>query len=471
MYYIDNIYSIIYSITMQKKIGRDGLTNALKQYLSRMGQVTAQDICKQLEISQPTFSRLVTSLDREILKIGKAQSTKYALIREISGIGSEIPIYEIGEQGKSLHIANLHGIMPKGFYLEAKTVHIDSNFFEDLPYFLDDLRPNGFLGRLIPRQHPELNLPNDIRLWSADQCLQYLARFGADIIGNFIIGNDAFKLYLSLSNNPPTTVANDERPIVYPKMAHDVLDFGPAGSSAGGEQPKFLTTMGPTNKHVLVKFSPPVRDDISRRFADIIVCEHIAHQVLSKHGFTTAKSQLIKGGEQFFLEIERFDRTGENGRRGLISLNAMAVEFTGTFGTWGEISKELLRQKIINEEDYQSICALEIFGHLTANTDMHAANLSFFSQKTKIINLAPTYDMLPMMYAPSHSSLIDRPFEPPPPNPQNAVIWKKSHLAAVDFWNEVAGHGDVSSDFKSIANVNVEKVASLEKLYKLLPTG
>lgn len=45
--------------------------------------------------------------------------------------------------------------------------------YDDLPWFLFDLRPSGFLGRFVPMRHPELGLPVDIRAWSAEHLLGY----------------------------------------------------------------------------------------------------------------------------------------------------------------------------------------------------------------------------------------------------------------------------------------------------------
>lgn len=446
---------------MPKRFDNERLGAELERYLQGAGPSSSEEISQRLGISQPAFSRLISRAGPDLLILGKARKTRYAWRREIPDVGFSAPVYEVLENGKPVHFATLHSIWPKGFYLESKEKNVGGIFFEDLPYFLEDLRPSGFLGRLIPRRHPELQFPDDVRLWSADHCLRYLVRFGSNLVGDFIVGDAAFELHLASIKNSPDLVSLDDRPTAYAKMADDVLIFGPAGSSAGGEQPKFLATTGDKHTQVIVKFSPPVKDEISERMADLLVCEHIAHGVLKKHGFAAVKSELLTGSGRTFLEIERFDRAESAGRRGLISLGALASQFTGSFGSWSAISMELVRRRIINESVHTVIRELELFGKLIANTDMHSANLSFFMKGTEIQGLAPAYDMLPMMYAPQHAQLIERPFVLPLPMPTDSHIWPRALSAAKDFWDRVRSWERISAGFRSIARLNLEKIASV----------
>ena len=51
---------------------------------------------------------------------------------------------------------------------------------EGIPYFLQDQRRDGFLGRAVPLRYPELGLPQRVIDWKAEHYLQYLTRRGAD---------------------------------------------------------------------------------------------------------------------------------------------------------------------------------------------------------------------------------------------------------------------------------------------------
>ncbi|MEB0233458.1 hypothetical protein QN353_21805, partial [Undibacterium sp. 10I3] len=63
---------------------------------------------------------------------------------------------------------------------------------------LQDLRPQGFLGRMVPRMHPDLLLPEKIQDWSDDNALVYLARRGENLPGNLIVGNESYRRFLTL---------------------------------------------------------------------------------------------------------------------------------------------------------------------------------------------------------------------------------------------------------------------------------
>ncbi|USE74451.1 transcriptional regulator, partial [Escherichia coli] len=89
------------------------------------------------------------------------------------------------------------------------------------------------------------------------------------------------------------------------------------GSSAGGEQPKFTyyaqTPSG--NKHVLVKFTVPQQTAVSQRWGDLLIAESIAAQILRDGGIHAIESTvLVTSNRQVFLEAERFDCKGNDGR-------------------------------------------------------------------------------------------------------------------------------------------------------------
>lgn len=447
------------------QIDFDRLVSELQKLLAG-GPSKASEVCARLNISQPSFSRISAKFPKDIMVIGHARKTTYVLKRNIPDVGDNLIIHMIDENGKALQLGKLHAIYPNGFYFEPANDK-SGRFFEDLPYFIDDLRPNGFLGRLIPRTHPELNLPNNIRDWSANDALKYLTRYGYDTIGNIILGDEAFDLYLKQYLGEPNYVKREDREIEYPRLAANILRLGDPGSSAGGEQPKFPAIVGPEIKHVLVKFSPRVESAVGQRRADLLVCEHISLEVLKRYGRSTTISAIVRGNDQVFLETERFDRIGQRGRKELISLGALSAEFVGKRGCWTDVAKELLVQKRISKEDFEIVRWREMFGRLIANTDMHLANISFYSCAEKISGLAPAYDMLPMLYAPQDEQLVERVFEPPMPKPSDLDIWNDAWTASKDFWAEVSSDSMISDNFRKIAQTNLEKVQSLKRLQNL----
>jgi hypothetical protein len=445
------------------------LHRKLIAYLALAGPSTAADARDHLGISQPVFSRLVNRSREDLLVTGRARATRYAARRSIDGVGRTVPLYEVEESGNSRRLAGLHAIQPRGFYVDALADDVSSGYHDDLPWFLNDLRPSGFLGRQLPHRHPELEAPADIRSWSADDCLRYLTRYGWNPSGNLIIGEKAFGLYLENARTPPDLVEEDKRKRRYPQIASDVLSAGTVGSSAAGEQPKFLVVRTPGPVAVLVKFSPPVRDESGRRLADLLVCEHLAHEILRANDRPAARSATLVAEGRVFLEVERFDRTPGGGRRGLMSLASLDAEFVGSMRGWSRTSAELAGQGIIDAAAHRQIRWLECFGRLIGNTDMHPANLSFFTRGTTATGLAPAYDMLPMMYAPQGGQLIDRELSGIVPRPDESDIWEDACRAAATFWLAVSREPLVSEDFQKIARANAIEVESLRGLGRMLP--
>src|SRR5690606_493148 len=140
-----------------------------------------------------------------------ARATRYARHRSIRDVGREIPVYEVDERGGARELCKPVAVYPEGFYVTATGEGATSRFLADLPYFLNDLRRSGFLGRLLPKRHPELILPSDVRNWSADHCLTYLTRFGWELAGNLILGDGAFRRYLEASVEGPATIRPSRR--------------------------------------------------------------------------------------------------------------------------------------------------------------------------------------------------------------------------------------------------------------------
>ncbi|HEY4158939.1 MAG TPA: HipA domain-containing protein, partial [Polyangiaceae bacterium] len=244
---------------------------------------------------------------------------------------------------------------------------------------------------------------------------------------------------------------------------------GTIGSSAGGEQPKFLVTRTPGARPALVKFSPSTKTGVGRRSADLLVAEHLALEVLAKHGKPAAKSELVAAGEQIFLEVERFDRTPQGGRRGLISLLALDAEFVGRMVSWTDSVSRLVDNQILPRAMIRNVAWLELFGRLIANSDMHAGNLSFFARGSRVLGIAPAYDMLPAQYAGQQGHLAEVTFEPAPPKPADSDVWNEASGAALELWQRVLKHELVSADFRGIARHNAKVVEAFRDAGRLLP--
>jgi hypothetical protein len=453
---------------LARPVHRSELWEQLRSQLLLRPGTPARELLPSLGIAQASFSRLVSRHADALLVTGKGRNTRYAVRRAVPDPGADrVPVFEIDEQGAARKLATLHAVTPGGFYVEAHAGDIDDGFHADLPYFLEDLRPSGFLGRLVPLQHPELGFPSDVRMWSGDQFATYLSRFGWNGSGALILGEAAFKLYLQHSASLPPAIAESQRGDHYVNVADDVLRAGAPGSSAGGEQPKFLVTRA-GGQNLLVKFSPAGKASTAKRVADLLVAEHLAHEVLRRHGVTTPRSTIVRAGERTFLEVERFDRT-HSGRRGLLSLLALDAEFVGEMRSWSRSVDRLDIKTLVPPGTAEGVCWLEAFGQLIANTDMHPANLSFLTRGTRVLGLAPVYDMMPAFYVPQQSEIVERTWSAPVPEPSAAPYWSDVCDAAEEYWVEVARSRLISADFRAIASTNAKKVAAVRALRARLP--
>lgn len=353
-----------------------------------------------LDVSQPTVSRALKVLGDEVVPIGAARSIQYAL-RDPSRAELQASVYRVSLQGALQLLGTLIPVYPEGFVMaEAGGQHLHS---DGLPWWLYDMRPQGYLGRAFNQRHgSRLGLPERLSDWSDTHALRALLLQGDDLPGNLLLGVAAREQFVNAPNPAPMAAA--DRPQAYAERAAAAARGDLQGSSAAGEQPKFTAYVqaeGEPASHVIVKFSAALPSPVSERWRDLLLAEHIALQVLSDGGIAAARSRIVDHGSQRFLEVQRFDREGPRGRRALHSLAALDAEFVGSGGRWPEVARALAHQRVIAPEAVEGACLLWAFGTLIGNTDMHSGNLSFMSEQGRPYDLAPAYDMTPMVFAPT----------------------------------------------------------------------
>lgn len=446
----------------------------LRAVLRQHGPMRSPDLQARLGVSQSTLSRALRALGADVVVVGKARRTTYALRRSVSGVVAPVPVYEVPPSPEPpRELCRLHPIEPAdGVWVEAVSEGAPEGFYDDLPWFLHDLRPQGYLGQLVPRLHPDLGLAPDVRLWRADEVLRYLTAAGSDGPGALVVGEPAFAEVLERSLRPEPGVAEVDRADAWCRRAEDVLAFGRPGSSAGGERPKFLARVdrgdGPVD--VLVKFSPPRSNPLAVRIADLLVCEALALSAIAEAGVPAASARVLEAGERVFLEVDRFDRPPAGGRRGLVSLAAIDAESVGSaLRGWSGSTAALLEQGRIDAEDHRKTRWLECFGRWIGNTDMHFGNLGFFASGARILGLAPAYDMVPMAWFPRGHELVHVRFAPPAPGPGDGDVAASAWQAAKTFWRRVSSDGRVSEGFRAQALAAGKAVEGLEPAVKLLP--
>ena len=230
------------------------------------------------------------------------------------------------------------------------------------------------------------------------------------------------------------------------------MDGALPGSLVHGEYPKFAIVVeeGAVSNHALVKFSPPVDTAVGQRWSDLLVCEHIAHKVLNGANVAAARSRIHQISGRTYLEIDRFDRAGLDGRVGVTSLYAIDSMLYGKLDHWIASATRLRRDRRIDAATLETVRLVATFGSLIANTDQHFGNLALFDDYTGSFSLAPVYDMLPMMFAPEHDHLIAREFDPPGPDADNTRAYVRARALAELFWRSCARDVRISENFRKI---------------------
>jgi DNA-binding transcriptional ArsR family regulator len=442
-------------------------SEALRLRLMAHGVQSAQELARGLGVSQPTVSRQLAALGVAIERIGGGPSTRYALRRSVRGGGSQWPVYRVDAGGRIelLGLLNsLHGGFRIQFEAGAVPRWIPRDFsrfglFPGLPFFLQDIRPQGFLGRAIARACSDsLMVPSDIRNWSDDDALAYFLSRGDDLPGDLFVGDATARRVTQLQAQLGGIAAGD-RGLAYPEYAGQAERGEVAGSSAGGEQPKFAVTVRETSgavRHVLVKFTTAEPSAVRDRWGDLLICEHLALQTLRPQlGVDASESSLLEFSGRRFLEVTRFDRVGATGRCGVLSLGAIldANSFELAGEEWGDVALAMSGAGLLDTEDARTVRRIWCFGRCIGNNDMHRANFSFLSRDDGPFGLAPVYDMLPMAYAPSRQGIIPgKPLPPPVAVPRFREDWEYARAAARVFWGLVREHPLVSPAFRTIAD-------------------
>jgi hypothetical protein len=435
--------------------------------LQAQGALSGRALAEALGVSEPTVSRLIRSLGSAVERVGAARSSRYLLRRTVRNFGDQWPVYRLNGDGRPRvwgQLRALHG----GFRFESQSVapawmqsDYPDGLFSGLPFFLQEVRPQGYLGRAIAREFAaRQGAPADPRQWNDDDVLSYFLTEGHDLPGDLIVGDRAMeRAHRAAENLSITAIAGDDRARVYPERAAAAQRGELIGSSAGGEQPKFLANVSRQSgqfQSVLVKFSSADPSPVSQRWADLLWCEHLAAEAMRAHGIITARSEIVDAGGRRFLEVERFDRINAIGRRGMISLGTLEDAFLAQpSADWSAAAAMLEEEGWISAAEARSLRWLWCFGDLIANTDMHRANASFWFGDERPYVLTPFYDMLPMLYAPgSQGDLSERTFSPRPPIAAVMDVWPNAAAAAAAFWERAAADEGLSNSFRPIAQAN-----------------
>ena len=423
------------------------------------GVASAAELQAALRVSQPTVSRALAPLIRtgQVRKVGAARSQRYVLPRVVPGVGAQVPIVRIDALGQPSPFGQLTPLMSSA----SGAVWVDEVYgprprgqrHGGLPWFLDDMRPQGFMGRTFAAAHPDLKLGQNPAQWTDDEVLRALTLYGDDLPGNLVVGEAAFARFHALGQRALRVASSAD----YPRLADSAMQGTLPGSSAGGEQPKFgVCTAG---RHVIVKFSPADDTPVAQRTRDLLVCEHLALQTLANAHLPAATTALVMAAGRVFLESERFDRTAQ-GRVGMVSLKVYDAEYVGQEDNWAATADRMATRGLLTPADAQLLRLLEAYGVLIANTDRHYGNISLLLAGDDWV-LSPTYDMLPMGYAPVAGEIVPRALADRTVQPTAATlaVWPQAVALAQAFWAAAAEDARISSGFQAIAAQNLDQIS------------
>lgn len=459
-YLISNFFRFI----IRFMAGPPAPVEALLSLLRQSGVLRSADVIQTLGISRPTLSRAVKQSRGEVLRFGETRATVYATARRIAG-QSAWPLYRITADAGVELLGELLAIGRTEFALRPQRPLpalmqpplFSSGVFPDLPWFLDDLRPQGFLGRhFAHRLSATLAVPRDLRLWTGDHTITALIEFGHDQLGDLVLGERGLERALAAIDQPVDVLKPAERATAYPALAIAALQGEPVGSSPGGEQQKFTASLAVDDgvESLIVKFSEVGGNPVAARWASLLRCEAIAAHVLIERGIQAAANRVYEADDHIFLESPRFDRTPRLGRRGLVSLAALDAAFYGHASTpWWSFAEALHRDGWIDAADADALQRIHWFGALIGNSDMHLGNVSLELRDSRPFALAPVYDMLPMAWKPSaQGALVSRPFNLTVPTAGQLPQWRWAAEAALVFWAAVSGNVNIDSDLRDAAS-------------------
>jgi hypothetical protein len=426
--------------------------------LSR-GPLSAAELLEPLGISQPTLSRILRQSEAQdtVLRLGRGRATTYGRRRGVGIAGDRWPVWQIGADGEPRRLGTLSAAAPRHYGLDGPGRL--SGWHEHLPYPFEDLRPAGFLGRAIPKVHPDLDLPPRINDWADPHLLRYLSLRGTANPGDLVIGDAALNRLLQSRANLSATPSSDIARF-YPLAATAALHGEAQVSSAHGEQPKFTADLiGAEPRSVIVKFSPDTATPAGQRWSDLLIAEHWAHRTLEAAGVPACRSQLLDAGGRQFLEVDRFDRVGRFGRRGVSSLLAIDAQRYGELDRWSRSASRLVRDGLLSEADARTIRLCEAFARMIGNTDAHFGNLSLWDDYTGPFALSPIYDMLPMVYAPLRDGgLPDLIPLTVAADAELIDVWPQSRVLALRYWLQLSTEERLSAGFKELANRWLERL-------------
>ena len=161
----------------------DPLQTSLLATLTERGLATSVELQQLTGKSQPTVSRALRGLSKQLVTLGQGKRTRYGLPQAIRDLPAQQPLWWTDAQGRITRFGTLTLLAGGRVHVAAEGIDVLSR--GQLPWFLAPLRLQGFLGREWALR---LGLDSSPERWGLEQVLYAALRIddhpGAISIGD-----------------------------------------------------------------------------------------------------------------------------------------------------------------------------------------------------------------------------------------------------------------------------------------------
>ena len=200
-------------------------------------------------------------------------------------------------------------------------------WWDGLPYPVYAIRPQGYMGRQLARaEHRALDgVRGNPDEWSDDDILWVLSQRGTDVPGNLLLGDAAYDAWFrSGTQGSSIRPASRPKPASYAELAAPGRRRGRRRLVRGGRIPQVRRPCGrlvgclhaARAGEVLRCRRVGCRAALGRPVGVRAPCARVREGVSPVSA--PARSRMLSHGGRVFIELERFDRVGLQGRRGRV---------------------------------------------------------------------------------------------------------------------------------------------------------
>ena len=142
-----------------------------------------------------------------------------------------------------------------------------------------------------------------------------------------------------------------------------------------------------------------------------------------------------------------------------MAVSSLAAVHDDPADSWARAAARLTEAGRLDDEDARRLRWLDAFGALIGNTDRHQYDILFFTAGSRL-RLAPAFDQVSMLYAPSEDGRVpSRVLALPHATSDTLSVWDDARMAAREFWGRARDDERVSDDIRSLSAANADALA------------